>query len=253
MALPPGRTRARIVPIQGEAEWKQLEERFENLLSKPIQFLSSPSEKNEVMDLFLFECAKEGNAAAFIEELSYHSTNSEQQPSSIILRHFTPSGNSLLHVAASSGSADIVKLLVQKFPSLITSANSQGDTALHASARAGNNNATLALVQYVQDNQGYDLLKKKNKKGNTALHDAVIKKHRDVAETLIKADPIAAYTQNGEVKSPLYLAAQNNDRDMLHVILKAVAGDEYPTNKLQGKSPANAALQNRNLGNHYIA
>ncbi|XP_038694786.1 protein ACCELERATED CELL DEATH 6-like isoform X2 [Tripterygium wilfordii] len=108
----------------------------------------------------------------------------------------------------------------------------------------------------------------KNEKGNTALHEAVIQEIQEVAFTdlpeavmqerhkvaywLIQADHEAAYCVNEEGKSPLYLATELGNKNMLTLLLEEIAtdGDGYAVlEKLKGeKSPVDAALLHENSG-----
>ncbi|KAL3566582.1 hypothetical protein D5086_031997, partial [Populus alba] len=59
------------------------------------------------------------------------------------------------------------------------------------------------------------LLRMKNNKGNTPLHDAVIKGCREVACFLLYEDLEVSYHKNKEDKSPLYLAVESCDAEMI--------------------------------------
>ncbi|KAG6736675.1 hypothetical protein POTOM_060441 [Populus tomentosa] len=159
----------------------------------------------------------------------------------------TPCGNTLLHVAVSYGSDNIIAYLAETFPSLITMANSQNDTVLHLAAREGKASDTIKSL--VQSNPS--LIMKKNTKGNTPLHDAVIADNKEVAELLVSRDPEVAYYNNNNGKSPLYLAVENgNKKEILDDLLKTEVsfpiksedGDALP----EGKSPVHAAIKQRN-------
>ncbi|KAJ6693286.1 hypothetical protein OIU85_004089 [Salix viminalis] len=104
----------------------------------------------------------------------------------------TPCGNTLLHVAVSYGSDKITSYLAETFPSQITSQNNQQDTVLHLAARRGT--YSDAIKSLVESNPC--LMRKTNTKGNTPLHDAVIKGSRDLAIFLASKDPEVAYYNN---------------------------------------------------------
>lgn len=97
---------------------------------------------------------------------------------SIIFNNVSPSGNTMLHVAARYNHKDIVELMARRFPELITKTNNHEDTALHVAARAGNLETVATLVycakQIPTTEAHSSLLKMKNKGGNTALHLAFL-------------------------------------------------------------------------------
>ncbi|KAK0601658.1 hypothetical protein LWI29_026161 [Acer saccharum] len=98
-----------------------------------------------------------------------------------IFHKVSPSGNSLLHVAASRGHINIIELMKPRFPDLILMKNSKGDTALHVAVRAGDLKTVTKLIECPEEipsssstNYYESLLKMKNNGGNTALHEAVL-------------------------------------------------------------------------------
>ncbi|PNT08220.1 hypothetical protein POPTR_013G134500v4 [Populus trichocarpa] len=193
--------------------------------------------ENTKIDSKLYECVKQDNIEEFKSRVQQHLTE----------KLVTPCGNSLLHVAVSYGSDNITSYLAGTFPSLITIQNSQKDTILHLAAREGK--ASHTIKSLVESNPS--LTRKKNTKGNTPLHDAVIKGNKDLAIFLVSKDPEVAYYNNKNGKSPLFLAVENgNKEEILDDLLKTEAsfpiksedGDALP----EGKSPVHAAIKQRN-------
>jgi len=191
----------------------------------------------------LHECVRQDNTAAF------KSLVEQRLPEKLV----TPCGNTLLHVAVSYGSDNITSYLAGTFPSLITIQNSQKDTILHLAAREGK--ASRTIKSLAESNPS--LMRKKNTKGNTPLHDAVIKGNKELAIFLVSKDPKVAYYNNKNGRSPLYLAVANgNKKEILDVLLKTEAsfpiesedGDALP----KGKSPVHAAIEQRNRGDHNV-
>ncbi|KAJ6333198.1 hypothetical protein OIU77_009126 [Salix suchowensis] len=159
----------------------------------------------------------------------------------------TPCGNTLLHLAVSYGSEEVIAYLTEECPPLITKRNSQQDTVLNLAARDGmacpaidslitrrnsqndtvlqppaNETSALHTIKsLVKSNR--ILTRMANTKGNTPLHDAVIKANREVAAFLASKDPDVAYYNN------------NNGRE---------EGDALP----KGKSPVHAAIEQRDIG-----
>ncbi|KAJ6377500.1 hypothetical protein OIU76_026467 [Salix suchowensis] len=175
----------------------------------------------------------------------------------------TPCGNTLLHLAASYGSDKVIAYLTNECPSLITRRNRQQDTVLHLAARDGmaclaikslitrrnsQNDTVLQLAalhtikSLVESNR--ILTRMANTKGNTPLHDAVIKANREVAEFLASEDPEVTYYNNNNGRSPLYLAVENGNKNgILDDLLKSPAW--FP---IKGKSPVHAAIEQRDIG-----
>jgi ankyrin repeat protein len=165
----------------------------------------------------------------------------------------TPCGNTLLHVAVSYGSDNIIAYLVKEFPSLITMRNSQNDTVLHLAARE--RTAIHTIKSLVELNPS--LMRMANGKRNTPLHDAVIKGNEEVAKFLVARDPEVAYYSNKNGSSPLYLAVENGNKNgILDDLLDL--GASIPITREDGdalpkrKSPVHAAIEQRNIGDHNV-
>ncbi|XP_056171384.1 protein ACCELERATED CELL DEATH 6-like [Syzygium oleosum] len=168
------------------------------------------------MDRDLYKATIDGDADKFIDALKAVS-ESRELALSLIFDQVTPSGNSLLHVAASSGNDDVVELILTHFPYLVTRKNSSDDTPLHVAVQDGRLNATTKLISQRRDSD-------------------------------IK------YWKNKDSKSPLYLAVENckssdaKDRrgarlEILQLLLKESARDEDYAVKIQGMSPVLATLE----------
>ncbi|KAJ6862936.1 hypothetical protein NC652_039721 [Populus alba x Populus x berolinensis] len=180
------------------------------------------SEPNKILQRDFYNYAKEDNFNALFGLLE-----DELEVFNIIFKHVAASGNSLLHVAASHGSERVIQLLCHHFPLLITRKNFLGDNALHLAARAGRFDTIQNLVEHVKIDphktlELASLLRMKNNKGNTPLHDAVIKGCREVACFLLYEDLEVSYLKNKEDKSPLYLAVEICDGEMLASFIEAM-------------------------------
>ncbi|KAJ6291409.1 hypothetical protein OIU76_023475 [Salix suchowensis] len=227
------------IPSRGEnfRKWKAK--------SFPTQTPRSYDPK-KMMDKELYNYAAEDK----FEELFDHLRRlSPMELSSIIYSQGSPSGNSLLHVSASHGMKDVTELLLQHFPSLMTGKNVHGDTALHLAAGAGQRETTAILINKAKGHgEANDFrynLKMKNDRGNTALHEAVINRHHAVANSLVSECSELCYTENNEQESPLYLAVENSDEEMLSILMLAIPHDVDLLKNLKGKSPVHAAVQGR--------
>ncbi|KAJ6360911.1 hypothetical protein OIU77_004854 [Salix suchowensis] len=200
--------------------------------------------ESSMIDSRLHECVRQDNIEAFKTRVQTHSAEEML---------VSPCGNTLLHVAVSYGSDKITSYLAEEFPSLITTQNSQEDTVLHLAARRGKHSHIIKSL--VESNPC--LMRKANTKGNTPLHDAVIKGNRGLAIFLASKDPEVSYYNNNNGKSPLYLAVENDKKNgILDDLLKSGApipiyredGDALP----KGKSPVHAAIERRDTGGHNV-
>ncbi|KAH8482201.1 hypothetical protein H0E87_029610 [Populus deltoides] len=185
------------------------------------------SEPNKILQKEFYTYAKEDNFNALFGLLSDKLEHvSSEEVLNVIFKHVAASGNSLLHVAASHGSEGVTQLLCHHFPLLITRKNFLGDNALHLAARAGRFDTIQNLVKHVKIHHRTlelaSLLRMKNNKGNTPLHDAVIKGCREVACFLVYEDLEVSYHKNKEDKSPLYLAVESCDEEMITSVIEAM-------------------------------
>ncbi|KAJ6724682.1 ANKYRIN REPEAT PROTEIN-LIKE [Salix viminalis] len=188
-----------------------------------------------MIDRKLYQCVRQHNIDEYFKTLV-------QRP--LAEKLVTPCGNTLLHLAASYGTDEVIAYLTEEFPSLITTTNSQQDTVLHLAAREGM--ACTAIKDLVKSEPS--LTRKTNTKGNTPLHDAVIKGNKEFAVFLASKDPVVAYYNNKNGRSPLYLAVENGNKNgILDDLLKSIKredGDAPP----KGKSPVHAAIEQRDIG-----
>ena len=169
-----------------------------------------------------------------------------QDPEHSALSDKTPEQNTILHLAAAS--SDDVHQFVQSILEIplcqifITEKNANDDLPLHVAASAGNIQIVKHLVEWsdehLKDHCNCVPLVEKNMEENTPLHLALIKKvakYNKVAKFLVEKYPEVSFYPNKERKSPLYLAAEGGDEELVkHMIT---------TNRLpHGKSVVHAAL-----------
>ncbi|TXG55171.1 hypothetical protein EZV62_020427 [Acer yangbiense] len=112
----------------------------------------------------------------------------------------SPSGNSLLHVASSSGHGEMTQLIARNFPLLITKQNSKGNTALHLAVRAQKLNTVRALVDLSKQNP--------NTSTDTLL---TMKKMMTEIQLYMKL-----------CKSPLCMAVESGNKAIVEYILNAL-------------------------------
>ena len=70
-----------------------------------------------------------------------------------------------------------------------------------------------------------------------------------MANQLVSADPEVSYFQNNIGKSPLYLAVESGNKDIIEYILEALPQTDCLIDKLEaGRSPVHIAITKKNLG-----
>ncbi|KAJ4760426.1 Ankyrin repeat protein family-like protein [Rhynchospora pubera] len=124
------------------------------------------------------------------------------------LQSATAMGNTVLHILASNGFAELALKIYEKDEFLLEVCNMKQETPLHRAARFGYTDVITKIFDKARAKE-HDLkntLRKKNSHEETALHEAARYGHVPVVEVLMKYDPELAgeVKKNGE--SPLYLA-----------------------------------------------
>ncbi|KAK3404666.1 hypothetical protein EUGRSUZ_K00973 [Eucalyptus grandis] len=182
----------------------------------------------KIMDRDLYEATKNGDAEKFIDALEEVSESSKLALP-LIFDQVTPSGNSLLHVAASSGKEDIMKLILSHFQDLVDIVprkNFSGDTPLHVAVHNGRLKATEMLIS---QRRGLDIMYWKNKDGKSPLYLA--------AENCqyMKWQP---RKERGREMPELVFQSPNREKNtVLELLLEESARDGAYAVKIQGMSP----------------
>ncbi|KAG8080288.1 hypothetical protein GUJ93_ZPchr0007g6364 [Zizania palustris] len=141
----------------------------------------------------------------------------------------TTGGDTLLHVAASGGHAELASLLLRRAPGLLAARNAALDTPLHLSARAGAHKVVALLVAASSSTFPPSLralTRATNRRGETALHDAVRGGHDATARALAAADPVLPGLCGGAGESPMYMAAAAGSLSMVRVLTKIYRNDD---------------------------
>ena len=211
------------------------------------------------MDLDFYKAVIKDDVDGFIDTLERVTTEKELSLHAIF-EQVSPSGNSLLHIAASFDNCDTVRLIAKHSPWLLSKKNFKGDTPLHIAARAGYLNTVMKLLvlnssepEAESESTTFLLcLRAQNEEGNTALHEALINGHEMLAFSLIymlmqEPEPLY-YLNNKEGKSPLYLATEACFYGCVSTMLDQIIKFDNQYGKLQGKSPVQAAIMRQNTG-----
>ncbi|KAL3714422.1 hypothetical protein ACJRO7_006361 [Eucalyptus globulus] len=193
--------------------WERRRQKLEALTgADPSQRQDDPAQPDKFIDPLLFSAAKEPDVDKFIKALEDHCAK-ERVSLHVLLERRSFSESTLLHAAAETD--DNVKAVIHFFPEhLIYCANSRGETPLHIAARAGKAVAVELLLR-----QGVPI--DPDRCGNSALHEAVRNRHRKVIGQLVREDPSLLYYENNESKSPLCIAIETGDLEVLTLLLEA--------------------------------
>ena len=235
-------------------------ERLEILKAKQFPKLQSTNtmlqgtedtDTNILMDVTLYEAVAKDDVNNFISTLEKVSMDKGLHLDAI-LDQMSISGNSLLHKAASFGSADIAELVIDHFPFLLNRRNNLGDTALHVATKA----KKLSVVKILIDKSGKlcpandndTLSQMKNHIGNTALHEAVKAHFRDAVSCLFLANPKVSYYLNEKGESPLRLAIETGDKEILELLFNNLGVYDGLVGRPKEESPIYAAILMRKLG-----
>ncbi|MED6138045.1 hypothetical protein PIB30_070625 [Stylosanthes scabra] len=171
----------------------------------------------------------------------------QESYSSNILKEFkSPMENTVLHIAALYGNDEMADRAMQQEPNLVFSCNKNKDTPLHVAARAGHISTIKKLLDAycVNSNSHVEtilgLIKKKNKQGNTMLHEAM--KRGSGSKGSMIFDVLETYTTNAEGASLCYELALNVvNKEYQSVLNLAVEADHMEVvNRILEKCPESA-------------
>ncbi|KAI9071013.1 hypothetical protein K1719_047030 [Acacia pycnantha] len=140
-----------------------------------------------IMDCELYKVVsdKSTDADKFVKVLEQVCTRNKADLATIFLDHVTPTGDSLLHVAAEGGSEQVLCLIAFYYPKLLYKRNLKGDTPLHVAARFGNVFAIKNILdmdkhfmtsfdeEEAESVDKVEFIMLRNIYGRTALHEAV--------------------------------------------------------------------------------
>ncbi|KAG7576006.1 Ribonuclease III domain [Arabidopsis thaliana x Arabidopsis arenosa] len=145
----------------------------------------------------------------------------------------TPHNNNVLHIAAKHQRLDFATAILNLCPSLLLGENNNGDTPLHVAATVGSFEVSKLLVNSANqvtsdvENRGLtdtrkQLLRSTNKQNDTALNVALKNRHVDVAKFFVEEDSrfLMLDMANSNLVSPLYLAIERGLFDIADHFLK---------------------------------
>ncbi|KAF7842412.1 protein ACCELERATED CELL DEATH 6-like [Senna tora] len=211
----------------------------------------------------LFASIKGRETDSFLSSLSFHS--SRRVHISELMKRVTRAGNTMLHLAAIFENLHILEPIAQNFPHLITWKNVKGDTVLHVAARSRNAELIRIVLECYAENFGSNnkegaMSEKEseeiavvppwrieNKHGNMALHEAVMACNVEGVEVLFEKEKSVTHCMNKEGKSALYLSVERGNYKIIRILLEAPFSDTDTTTH-QGTSPLHAAIFAKQYG-----
>lgn len=207
-------------------QWKQIMER---LKCRERQVRSDSNEDFNASNLIAPKLYMATRSGSMPDLLAVLGELCESRHVSDIVEKVTRRGDTILHLAAKYGKADILWHMADQFPQLIMRTNIIGDTALHVAARTmdlGLMDNIISRDLFHFGDQGKRLLRMKNEFGDTALHEAVRAFHFEGVDLLLKTDQDAAVFLNKEGKSPLYLAVETGDGRIIDLLRRPLLNPE---------------------------
>ena len=170
--------------------------------------------------------------------------------------------NTVLHIAASLGHSQLVEAMLENDNGHWLERNSADEFVVHVAASCRHLSTLKKLVPVYSG-----FLTFQNNERNTPLHLALIKKYREVdlvlktkyseiADFLVETNPEVSYYPNQEHKSPLYMAAEAGDAEMVKLMIEKADGINMTMVEGGGrvlgteeiKSIAHAAITRKNIG-----
>ncbi|KAF8008206.1 hypothetical protein BT93_K2010 [Corymbia citriodora subsp. variegata] len=174
-----------------------------------------------------------------------------QTDSSAIFNIRYLSRGSLLHIAAATGKSNILGLLLEHVDAnLIAAEDDWGNTPLHIATKAKAHEVADMLIHKARNlSSGEDnnwILRRKNKHGNTALHEAVLTRDAHLVSHLLSIELEPVYWENVDRKSPLYMALDTGNSKIFRILLSY----SLDPSRIEGLSPIHGAIARKRYGTY---
>ncbi|KAJ6417327.1 hypothetical protein OIU84_003108 [Salix udensis] len=151
-----------------------------------------------------------------------------------MLRQGNKVNNTVLHEAVRNGNRSVVQLLLRVDPKLACFENYAGESPLFLAAREGKKDIlNQILISAPSSAHG-------GSEGQTALHAAVIERHSDITEILLREKPHLITEADHHGRTPLYYAAFLGDCKAVGRLLELDKSIAYLFDK-RGHSPLHVA------------
>ncbi|KAJ4771763.1 Ankyrin repeat protein family-like protein [Rhynchospora pubera] len=129
-------------------------------------------------------------------------------------------GDTLLHLLITGRHNELALKVFTKDMSLLKARNRKLETPLHNAAKVGNKEVIRDLSR-LSPNVVKDALGETNENRDTALHVAAKHNSKGVVSELMRLDPQAAYKKNKQGFSPLYIATVEDHTSSVKAMLQA--------------------------------
>ncbi|GMY36779.1 isoform 2 of ankyrin repeat-containing protein npr4 [Fagus crenata] len=167
------------------------------------------------------------------------------------------------YLATLTGEWDAVKSFFEKYPQLVFSPLTEDeDTAFHIAAYSGENEALQHLVCLVPPSRIFEVLSRKNVRGNNTFHDVATTNNVESAELLV-TKLLEAYGQvrgsnlfqlkelledrNQEGETPLFMAAARGHTKMAKFLAKKVGNISHHFQRNYGESVLHIAIEGQSF------
>ncbi|KAF3660089.1 hypothetical protein FXO37_13665 [Capsicum annuum] len=187
------------------------------------------------MDPTLYNAAVEGNISNGDFLLAEYLKRDEENAYQV-----TPTGNTILHVAAHYGRSHFVAEVLKISPAMLCHRNKKNETALHIAANEGRIEVVHLLLS-IDEHHKETIMRTTDENGDTALHKALRSRHQDVARLSVKEDPEFEFPSNKARETPLYLAAESGLCEDLSEILNSCKQPTSSSGPLN-RTPLHAAV-----------
>ncbi|CAK7338357.1 unnamed protein product [Dovyalis caffra] len=154
-----------------------------------------------------------------------------------VLRQGNKDNNTILHEAVMNGNISVVQLLLRVDPELACFENYAGQSPLFLAAREGKKDILdQILISTPPSAHG-------GSEGQTALHAAVIERHSDIMEILLREKPQLIREADHHLRTPLYYAASLGDHKAVERLLEFDTCIAYALDR-DGRSALHVAAKN---------
>ncbi|XP_068339667.1 protein ACCELERATED CELL DEATH 6-like isoform X1 [Pyrus communis] len=152
------------------------------------------------------------------------------------LRIGNKGNNTVLHEAARNGHVKIVEFLLKVDPKLACFENDNGESPLYLAARGD----VVEIVNQILRSTPSSA--HGGPEGETALHAAVIEKHFDIVEVLLRFKQQLVKETDHQGRTPLHYAASLGDHKTVRRLLEIDTSTAYVLDK-EGQSPIHVAAR----------
>ncbi|CAK7338358.1 unnamed protein product [Dovyalis caffra] len=165
------------------------------------------------------------------------STQNEKTGKFDVLRQGNKDNNTILHEAVMNGNISVVQLLLRVDPELARFENYAGESPLFLASREGKKDILDQILISTPSSAHGGL------EGQTALHAAVIERHSDIMEILLREKPQLIREADHHLRTPLYYAASLGDHKAVERLLEFDTCIAYALDR-DGRSALHVAAKN---------